>query len=147
MKRRVGAGMQELLLALRRRGRSALVVHHAGNNGEQRGTTKRLDILDLTIKLVHPPDYRDTDGARFEVHLGKRRTVYGNAARSFEARLEIADERALWTIRDVEDADLVRVVELIKQGTSIRDIAEELGMHRSKVGRLKGKAVAEGLLP
>jgi AAA domain len=38
--------MQNFLLRLRRRGVAVLLVHHAGVNGRQRGTSRREDALD-----------------------------------------------------------------------------------------------------
>jgi putative DNA primase/helicase len=43
--------IQEWLLGLRRRGISVLFIHHAGNNGRQRGTSRREDALDTVIAL------------------------------------------------------------------------------------------------
>ena len=44
------APMQQWLLRLRRRGVSVLVVHHAGKNGDQRGISKREDLLDTASR-------------------------------------------------------------------------------------------------
>jgi len=40
--------IQEWLPKLRRRGVSVLVVHHAGKGGQQRGTSRREDVLDTS---------------------------------------------------------------------------------------------------
>lgn len=40
----------------------------------------------------------------------------------------------------------MRVADALREGMSIRDTADALDMHKSKVERLKKKAVAEGLL-
>ena len=138
--------MQEWMLSLRRRGISVLLVHHAGKGGNQRGTSKREDCLDTVICLKRPPDYRAEDGARFEVHLEKARGVIGEDAKSFEARLEVRDNAAVWTTREIEDRDLELVVELSNAGDSVRDIAEETGISKSKVSRLQKRAKAEGKL-
>lgn len=45
--------IQQWLLKLRRRGLSVLIVHHAGKGGEQRGTSRREDVLDTSISLRH----------------------------------------------------------------------------------------------
>src|SRR4051794_33801284 len=36
--------MQDLVLSLRRRGTSTLLVHHSGKGGQQRGTSRREDV-------------------------------------------------------------------------------------------------------
>src|SRR6185503_10347630 len=63
--------IQDWLLRLRRRGISVLIVHHAGKGGQQRGTSRREDVLDTSISLLIPADYQASQGARFEVHLEK----------------------------------------------------------------------------
>jgi hypothetical protein len=135
--------IQSWLLRLRRRGISVLIVHHAGKAGQQRGTSRREDVLDSSISLRRPTDYSPTEGARFEVHLEKARGVYGDTAKPFEARLETRDSAAVWTTRDIEDVSLARVQALLDDGLSVRDIAEETGIPKSTVHRLKRKAKAE----
>jgi RecA-family ATPase len=49
--------MQTWLLRLRREGKSVLLIHHAGTNGRQRGTSRREDALDTVIALRRPEDY------------------------------------------------------------------------------------------
>ena len=65
--------MQNWLLKLRRQGIAVLLVHHAGTNGRQRGTSRREDALDTVIALRRPEDYAPEQGARFEVHFEKLR--------------------------------------------------------------------------
>ena len=80
--------MQNWLLKLRRQGVAVLLVHHAGTNGRQRGTSRREDALDTVIALRRPEDYSPEQGARFEVHFEKlRNRVDGDAAVPFEAKL------------------------------------------------------------
>src|SRR5262249_20731690 len=52
--------IQAWLLRLRRRGISVLIIHHAGKGGEQRGTSRREDVLDTSISLRRPADYVQT---------------------------------------------------------------------------------------
>ena len=56
--------MQNWLLKLRRQGIAVLLVHHAGTNGRQRGTSRREDALDTVIALRRPEDYSPEQGAR-----------------------------------------------------------------------------------
>ena len=116
---------------------SVLIVHHAGKGGEQRGTSRREDVLDTSISLRRPSDYIPTEGARFEVHFEKARCIHGDRAKPFEARLEIRDNSTLWTIREIEDVNLARVKALLDDELSIRDIADETGLSKSTVHRLK----------
>ena len=128
--------VQEWILSLRRRGMSALLVHHANKGGGQRGTSSREDVLDTVISLRRPQDYRPEEGARFEVHLEKARGIIGDDAKPFEAKLIQNGDALVWACRDIEDMELEMVARLHADGLPIRDIAEETGLSKSKVGRL-----------
>jgi putative DNA primase/helicase len=130
--------IQQWLLRLRRRGISVLLVHHAGKAGEQRGTSRREDVLDTSISLRRPSDYVASEGARFEVHIEKGRGFTGDAAKQFEAKLT-ADPggRPIWTIHEIADVQKARVEALVADGLSVRDIAEETGIPKSTVHRIK----------
>ncbi len=132
--------IQEWLLRLRRRGISVLIVHHAGKDGAQRGTSRREDVLDTSMSLRQPGDYVQADGARFEIHFEKHRGFHGNDACPFEARMEIRNCGCLWTMRAIEDVNLARVAALADDNMSVRDIADETGIPKSTVHRLKKRA-------
>ena len=136
--------MQGWLLQQRRQGRAVLMCHHAGKGGQQRGTSRREDVLDTVIALRHPSDYTAEEGARFEVHIEKARGCFGDDVKSFEAKMETINGGASWSMRDLADVNKARVIELLTEGLSIRDAAEEAGMRRSTVHRLKKAAEAEG---
>lgn len=128
--------IQGWALDLRSRGKSVLFVHHAGKGGQQRGTSRREDVLDLVMELKHPENYSAEQGARFEVHFVKARHLAGTEAKPFEAQLEPQG----WTFRSIENVEMKRVVDLKEQeGFSYRDIAEELGISKSKAERLYNK--------
>jgi putative DNA primase/helicase len=140
--------MQTWLLRLRRMGVAVLLVHHAGKGGQQRGTSRKEDVLDTSIALRRPPDYEPRQGARFEVHLEKARGVVGEDAEPFEAALVTDDHgRQTWTWQPLEDADYARAKALFVDGISVRDAVAELGMSKSTVGRHYKRAKAEGFVP
>jgi putative DNA primase/helicase len=120
-----------------------LIVHHAGKGGEQRGTSRREDVLDTTLNLRRPSDYAATEGARFEVHIEKGRGIHGDHAKPFEAKLDICDGKAVWTVKDVEEMDRGRIAALLATGMTVRDVAEEIGISKSVVHRLKQKIEQE----
>ena len=115
--------------------------------GQQRGTSRREDILDTVIALKRPHDYNPTEGARFIVEFEKARGLCGDGAKSFEARLETNNGGFTWSMREIADANYERVKELLLAGgLSLRDIAKETGISKSTVERLKKRAEAEGLM-
>lgn len=135
--------LQEWALQLRRRGISVLFLHHAGRAGEwARGTSRREDLLDTVIALRHPADYSPAEGLRCEVHYEKCRGFFGGEAKPFEAKMHSDPSgAAAWVMRDVDDVVALRAAELFADGMSIRDVAEELRISKSKAHRLKQKAV------
>lgn len=129
--------LQAWALDLRRRGKTVVFVHHDGKGGQQRGTSKREDILDVVIHLRRPSDYDPSEGARFEVHFAKARALYGQAVNPVEARLEVVNDQATWTMKTVAEADLDRVAAILADGGKINAIIEELGCSRATAYRLK----------
>lgn len=127
--------VQGWLLSLRRAGKSVLLVHHSGKNGEQRGTSAREDILDTVIAMKRPDDYQAEEGARFEVHLEKARGLCGAEAKPFEAALTLDNDAAVWITRPLEDALNARILALHNEGLSARDIAKATGKHHATVSR------------
>jgi hypothetical protein len=103
------------------------------------GTSRREDILDTVLSLKRPDDYDPSEGARFEVHFEKSRGNFGEEAAPFEARLEVRDGDAIWTMREIEDVKLARAQVLFAEGSTVRDVAEELSISKSAAGRLKKK--------
>jgi putative DNA primase/helicase len=128
--------IQDYLLKLRRRNISVLIVHHAGKGGQQRGTSRREDVLDTVISLRRPSDYEPTEGARFEVHIEKGRGMTGDALKPFEAKFEVRDNAAVWTVREIEDARRAEILMLHDDGMTLRKIAETVGMGKSTVHRI-----------
>ena len=132
--------VQEWALALRRRGISVLFVHHAGKNFAQRGTSRREDLLDTVFTLKHSANYNPSEGLRCEVHFEKTRGMLGDSAKPFEVRMDTgSDGRAVWTMRELEDAKAQQAIALYADGMSVRDVAEELGISKSTAHRLRKK--------
>ena len=97
-----------------------LLVHHSGKSGEQRGTSRREDVLDTVIGLRRPEDHEPQQGARFEVHVEKSRAHFGDAGRPFEASLvAMPDGRGLtWLACDVKPTPLEEAAALFRSGVA-----------------------------
>jgi putative DNA primase/helicase len=129
------AVMQAWILLLRRQGKSVMLVHHDGKGGQQRGTSKKEDVLDTVISLRRPPDYTADQGCRLEVRFTKSRGFHGPDAEPFEARLT-GNTWELSEIKSGDDDDTLKT--LRKQGLTIRDIADRTGLSKSTVSRRLG---------
>lgn len=154
------APLQDWCLAQRRAGRSVLMVHHAGKSGQQRGTSRREDALDLVIALRRPEGANPAEGARVQVIIEKCRGASGEALEPFEARLEAVGGMAMWSWRGLEPAeaderfDARKADEALKQaaeqclldGDTISVAAALSGLSRATVGRIRQALVAEGRL-
>lgn len=138
--------VQEWFLKLRRKGISVLFVHHANKTGNQRGTSKKEDLLDTVVVLKKPNDYDPKQGARFEVHYEKTRGFYGDDAKPFETALMEDNGAEVWQVNDLEDYQTEKIIALSKEGLKQRDIAEEVGVSASTVNRALKKAKEESKL-
>lgn len=124
--------IQQWLLTLRKR-MAIILIHHAGRNGLQRGTTKREDTLDTIIALRHPKDYvKGSEGLRAEVHYDKSRGFWGAAAEPFEVKLTDFG----WTYQNLSGVQERRALELHEEGLTVREIAKETGLSRLAISRL-----------
>jgi len=139
--------VQAWALRHRAHGRSALFVHHAGKSNQQRGTSRREDVLDVVISLKRPSDYEAEDGARFELRFEKARHVHGRDAQPLEARLvDTGDGRPRWEARSLEESTFDRAVALTRDGLRQGEIAAELGVNKSTVCRHLKRAGELGLI-
>lgn len=139
--------VQQWALQQRAVGRSILFIHHAGKNGEQRGSSRREDVLDTVIALNRPGDYTPDMGACFEVNFEKARGVYGDETKPFEARLiTLPDGFQSWSLKPLEDSTAEKVAKLLNEGVPQSEIAELLGVCKGTVSKAKTKAVAMGLI-
>lgn len=135
------------VLALRRQGIAVLIIHHAGKGGQQRGTSKREDLLDVVIRLSRPIDYDPKQGARFELIFTKARNLYGDQAEGLEITLNEDNEgAAVWHFTTLEGSTYQRVIDLANEGISQSEIARELDVNRSTVNRHYRKAYEAGMI-
>jgi putative DNA primase/helicase len=138
---------QEWALSLRKRGMSVLFVHHAGKSGNQRGTSKREDILDSVIILKHADDYKPEEGARFEVIFDKARHFSGEDARSFQARLITEDDTSLWELSDApQEEEIERIAIMKNNGDTIKQIAAATKLTKAQIEYRTAKAKEKGLI-
>ena len=58
----------------------------------------------------------------------------------------VRDGAAIWTTKDLEQSNFEKVVDLLNEGLSQREVADELDLDKSWVSRLARKAKTEGLV-
>ena len=143
--------MQNWLLSLRSLGKSVLLIHHAGKGGQQRGTSRREDVLDTVISLKRPTDYIQEEGARIEFHFEKNRALLGDEVKPFEARLESNTnkdglETLKWTWKSLEDSTYDSVCRLANEGLANWEICKELEIHKSTVSKYVKRGKEEGII-
>jgi putative DNA primase/helicase len=136
------------LLSLWHRGVTAVLVHHAGKGGDQRGTSGREDLLDTVIRLERPADHTAEDGARFVLRFTKSRGVTGEEVAPLEAKLvQGEDGRLTWACQSPAESLLLRFLRAIDEGVDKQaELPEELSVHRGSVSKVKTQAVAAGLI-
>lgn len=140
--------VQDWALDLRKKGKSVLFVHHAGKSGQQRGSSKKEDILDVVISLKQPADYKAEQGACFEVHFEKTRHFTGEQAMAFQVQLtNQSDGSWNWQISKVDsDPTIIEVAEMRKEGKTILEVMNKMDLTKSQVETKLRKAKEQGLL-
>ena len=144
--------MQQWLLKLKLGGKSILVIDHSGKNQDNRGTSKKQDIMDTVVSLTKPDSYKQSDGARFILTYNKSRNVCGEDVEPREYRLQSTESGELSWLSSVpsktsadknakHEAECQSVADLRAQGKSYREISEITGMSKTKVGELAKQGV------
>ena len=139
--------VQAWALKQRSAGRTVLFVHHAGKGGNQRGTSKREDVLDTVINLKRATDYSPSQGASFELHFEKTRGFSGDDAEPLQCSLGTDQHnKPVWLYSRLEDKTFDKVVTLFNEGLKQFEIASEMQIHKSTVSRHINNARSKGLL-
>ena len=117
-------------------------MHHPNKAGDQRGTSKREDIISNSIVLKHPQGYTRDDGARFLVDFTKCRVSnrYLNLISDRECRvIEITGREYRYEWSEPSKESSVTVLRFIKDGIPQKDIAEMLGLTKGRVSQIKSE--------
>jgi hypothetical protein len=135
------------LVGLRHRNLAVLLVHHAGKSGDQRGASRREDLLDTSIKLSRPkpqkgrkggdddddePD-EEPDGAFFELEFVKTRGIRPKPHKFFMRLVDGENGKLEWLTETGSGAtalDKMLKRMALKPPSSQLDLANE--MNRSK---------------
>lgn len=138
------AATKTWLIKLRQQKKLAvLLIHHAGKNGTQRGSSAHEDLLDYSILLGALPSSNDRDDTRFSIEHTKLREYFPELRKKYEC--------SIWTEDGVLKHEIVpmatpitevaaEIIRLSEQGLKQGEIAIRLGVNKSTVSRHLGAA-------
>jgi len=133
----------EWLLRHKNRGRTVILVHHAGKRGQQRGTSRREDALDFVIALRPEVDPQHVDALCFSMVWEKLRAVGKQSAPALRVtRVEPTEGAPKWRYKVLasQDERVAQALALRREGLSTRKIGERMKVDASTVSRwLKGR--------
>ena len=136
------------LLQFRRHKIAVILVHHAGRNGEARGTSKREDaafwVLALDDAKKHSDDKR---GARFISRFTKpsRNTQEDVPAYEWHVMSDLDGAQITVTHKQAQTLDVFR--KCIEEGvTECSQLAEELRVSKGTISKWATKAIRDGWL-
>lgn len=132
------------LMQQRAKGRAVVLIHHAGKGGQQRGTSRREDILDTVICLKKPDDYDPADGMRCEFVFEKARNLDGAEIETLAVDFTTKGGKAVFTSSAVKSDVMSQIHALIAAGASRSEIQTETGKSRFQLQRLQERAKEQG---
>ena len=136
--------MQAWLLQMRGRGKTVIILHHAGKDGSSRGSDTYVTMRWIQIpKLERPYAYQQSDGAVFEVHFEKSRSFFGDAAEPVQLCHSIEDGISCWQSTTVTNEKEEEIIRLIAEGKKQIEVARILGVSQSAVSKLLKSARAK----
>lgn len=139
--------INQFFLKLRWMGKAVIFVHHAGKNGDQRGTSGREDSLDWVLKLTLPANYDPKDGCRLNATLTKSRSLTGAEAEPFEFKLiDTPTGGITWQTTAKSESNKALIINMLGEGFPQREIPGALGVDKGYVSRVKKAAMDAGLL-
>lgn len=123
------------LIGLRHKGLAVVLVHHAGKSGDQRGASRREDLLDTSIKLFKPKEDDDElppvyEGANFTAEFVKTRGRMPNPSKI---------EMGLVTGLDgVLEWDVSTGVSASARDKTLKMIALQMPLSQDRIAKLRG---------
>ncbi|MDF1785962.1 MAG: AAA family ATPase [Verrucomicrobiales bacterium] len=139
-------GLGNWFLELRHLKITVILVHHAGRNGQMRGTSKREDMAAWILSLTSDSDAAD-EGAKFVSHFSKRPRVLADNLYDYSWQYTTDEETKKVSIywEKAQSSDRFRA--LITAGVSRNnELAEELGVTAGTVSKLAKRGVDAGWL-
>ncbi|WP_459903935.1 AAA family ATPase [Desulfosarcina cetonica] len=134
--------INQWLIGLRYAGISPWLIHHLGKSGDQRGTSGREDNIDISIRLMKPTDYQQTDGARFVVSFTKKRISHKWLPLVSDLEMQCRPDdngKYIWTFGNPAMNKELSVLNLLICDIPQKDIAKELQISTGQVSKIRKK--------
>jgi putative DNA primase/helicase len=125
--------MNDWLIKLRRRGKTTVLVHHAGKSGKQRGTSKREDPLNTILVLED-----GKDGQGLNIRFIKNRGFV--RPEPMPVRISWQDGQLALLRDDAGNDRIAELRRLLGEGLTQAQVAEKLGVSQSYVSDNRGGA-------
>ncbi|BBF94483.1 AAA family ATPase [Blastochloris tepida] len=147
------AAMQPVLtflLRMKQAGIATILVHHSNKGGESyRGSSKIATTFEVIVGLKQNHGVASRHTAAFDLAFTKFRGVRNDTIVETTAWLEENTKGVLrWRWKESEDAELARVVTLVRSCQYARDadIAKAMEVSTGKMSKLKNMAIAKKLI-
>jgi hypothetical protein len=144
--------MQDLLIELKRRHWSSVLLHHSNKGGiSQAGTGRREHVMDLVLSLrehlsTTPPD---PSSHEIEIHIVKGRELTRDHREPFLATLANPygnRDRLAWQRGALEGRQRDSLLELLRDGVPVNAVAHQLGLSLATCYRRQKALIASGEL-
>ena len=132
------ATVKNWLIKKRVKGIAVLLVHHAGKNGQQRGTSAHEDLLDFSILLSPLPSDPSKNDTRFSIEHTKLRDYVPELRRPYEFSIWFEKEKFRFESVPAGFNGASNVAEMAKLhdgGMSMEAIGDQFGVSKSTVSR------------
>jgi hypothetical protein len=139
------------LVKLRSQGYAVMAVHHAGKNGDQRGGSRREDLLDTVVKLEKREslNFAVAEGACFDIKFTKLRGEHPKPISLVAALTTNENGHLCW--KHEEDKKLPAYMKVVQgihdyKPATQTALAEKLGCTRQHVSEMVKVCVEKGLI-
>ncbi len=159
--------INQWLIELRFNGITSILIHHFGKSGTQRGTSARIDNLDISITLERPDKFSTLEDIRFICHFEKIRPSIPHEKKFMVADMEFelvnqnlpninqkltqgqnpAKSSAIyWKHTLLGYSDLMKILNLIASGMKQKEIAKVMVKSEPYISKVKSIATEKGLI-
>lgn len=132
------APLMRWMLGHKHAGRSVMIVHHTGKNGEQRGSSRHEDAIDWSIALKPLDEKQPGDALRFVLEWKKCRHLTQVETPPICACMQKDEDGKLaWTCitGPVVNPNAAKARQLKAEGVPVGQIAKQLEVNRTTVTR------------